>query len=216
MKMISNKQISKVFYSNCLFEALKAKIKDPKNVKILIVPKKLSKRDGRTRRGFHCFWKIGDLVYDFKCESNVKYFWQMFLFKGYIRVNSYIKYDLMMHWDLEAYLSKISKKYGKKLMFTDPYTTREARRTQESRKPLMETIWNEVKENERIDPLFENEEVQVFYRDKRGKKCIKYTIVHDGKVDIGNHKPLFIKMALWADPIEKINDDEEETQENEQ
>lgn len=214
--MISNKQISKIFYSNCLFEAIKAKIKDPKNVKILIIPRKLN-RDGNERNsiGFHCFWKIGDLVYDFKCESNVKYFWQLLLFKGYIRVNSYIKYDLMMHWDLEFYLNRLSKYYGKKLMFTDPYTTRDAWR-EKSHEPLMETIWNEVKENERIDPLFENEEVQVFYRDKRGKKCIKYATVHDGKVDISNHKPLFIKWALYADPIEKIEDDEEEIQENEQ
>ena len=216
MKLIHNEKRSKIFYSNCLIEAIKAKIRDPKNVKILIVPKKLNReRTGRSSIGFHCFWKIGDLVYDFKCESNVKYFWQMLLFKGYIRANSYFYYDIMMHWDLEAYLRKLSKNYGKKLMFTDPYTTRDER-LNSRHEPLMETIWNEVKENERIDPLFENEEVLVFYRDKRGKKCIKYATVHDGKVDIGNYKPLFIKMALWADPIEKIEDDEEETQENEQ
>lgn len=45
------------FYSNCLFEALKAKIKDPKNIKIHFIPLSLNKES------VHFYW------YDIKDQS---------------------------------------------------------------------------------------------------------------------------------------------------
>lgn len=206
MKTIDDEQQSKIFYSNCLIEALKAKIKDPKNVKILFVPKKLN---GRNRIGFHCFWKIDDLIYDFKCESKVKHFWQMLLFKGYVRANSFENYRALMYARLDNYLRKTSKDYGKKFAIVDPYTAKEApiRIPKESR-------WNKIREDRKIDSFFEGDEVQVFYRDKRGKKHITYAVVHDGKVNIGKYQPLYIKWANYADPYDG-EDEEEKIQENE-
>ena len=44
-------------YSNCLFEALKAKIKDPKNVRIFFIPRKINHNE------FHFMWTDGKKVY---------------------------------------------------------------------------------------------------------------------------------------------------------
>lgn len=201
-KMINDEKISKIFYSNCLFEALKAKIRDPKNVKILFVPKKLN---GRNRIGFHCFWKKDNLVYDFKCESNVKYFWQLFLFKGYIRANDFVNYTRLIYWRLDDHLKKMSKDFGKKLGIEDPYSYRER-----PKEIPIESKWNKVREDKKLDKFFENSEVQVFYKDKSGKKHITYAVVHNGKVDIGKYKPLYIKWAEYADPYDG-EDEEDET-----
>lgn len=206
MKIINDEKRSNIFYSNCLFEALKAKIKNPKNVKIFIVPRKLNERNSI---GFHCFWKIDDIAYDFKCESTVKYFWQLFLFKGYIRANNFVNYERLVYWSLEDHLKKISKNLGKKLGIEDPYSYRERP------KPFpMESRWNKVREDKAIDKFFEDNEVQVFYKDENGNKHITYAVVHNGKVDIGNYKPLYIKWALFADPYD--GEDEEEETQNEQ
>lgn len=202
MGTVKDEKRSKTFYSNCLIEAIKAKLKN-KNTKIIFVPKKFN-----DSIGFHCFWKIDDLIYDFKCESNVKHYWQMLLFKGYIRANSFEFYDRLMYWKIEEYLKKTSKSWGKKLMSSDPYTANETA----SQHECIETAWNKV--DGKLDDFFEGEEVQVFYRDKSGKKHIKYVTVHNGKVDIGKYQPLYIKWADFNDPIEK--DDNEEEMQNEQ
>lgn len=207
MKIINDEQISKTFYSNCLIEALKAKIRDPKNVKILFVSKRFT-MSGR----FHYFWKKDNLVYDFKCESNVKHFWQMFLFKGYIRANDFSNYERMIYWKLEKHLEKISKDIGKKFGIEDPYTVRETEFI-----PI-ETTWHKA---DNIPAELEGEEVQVFYKDKGGKKHIKYATVHDGKVDIGKYQPLSVKWADFNDPTKSElakynNEDEEEETQNEQ
>lgn len=209
MKMINDEQRSKVFYSNCLIEAIKAKLKN-KNAQIIFVPKKFN-----DSIGFHCFWKIDDLIYDFKCESNVKHYWQMILFKGYIRANSFENYRSLMYGKLDMYLEKTSKDYGKKFAIVDPYTASEA---MDDFIPI-ETTWHKA---DNIPAELEGEEVQVFYKDKGGKKHIKYATVHDGKVDIGKYQPLSVKWADFNDPtkseLAKYNneDKEEETQENEQ
>lgn len=64
------------FYSNCFFEALKAKIKNPK-IKITIVWKS-------EIRCPHFLWSDGQADYDFGVDKKLK-LWQIFWFKGTIR-----------------------------------------------------------------------------------------------------------------------------------
>lgn len=53
-------------YSNCLFEALKAKIKDPKNVKVLLIPPSINQ--GR----IHFCWSLEDRIYHYTDTTNKK------------------------------------------------------------------------------------------------------------------------------------------------
>lgn len=46
-------------YSNCLFEALKAKIKDPKNVKVLFIPPSINKNR------IHFCWSDENKIYSY-------------------------------------------------------------------------------------------------------------------------------------------------------
>lgn len=71
------------FYSNCLFEAIKAKLKNPKNVHIHLIPKTLKKR-------IHFYWyNLEDNenygVYSFITLNNSK---QHIWFKGLINNES--------------------------------------------------------------------------------------------------------------------------------
>lgn len=90
--------------SNCLFEALKAKIKDPKNVQIHVFPASVN------GHGLvpHFWWSVGDTGYDFKKESNTK---QNLLFKG--RIRSYKKsiYEEQLR---DLYRKAVNEKYLKK------------------------------------------------------------------------------------------------------
>jgi len=54
-----------MFYSNCLFEALKAKIKDPKHVEIILVPPSLN------HGSLHFFWKKQGKIFHFT-NKNLK------------------------------------------------------------------------------------------------------------------------------------------------
>ena len=65
------------FYSNCLIEAVKAKIKNPFKVKITIVYKSEANCP-------HFLWSDGEYDYDFGVEEHLKGL-QIFWFKGYIR-----------------------------------------------------------------------------------------------------------------------------------
>ncbi|MGN0729048.1 hypothetical protein [Treponema sp.] len=69
------------FYSNCLFEAVRAKIKDWKNIKIMFIPKKYNDSGS-----FHFMWANvkTDESFDFKAETNVTNPFKKVLFKGYI------------------------------------------------------------------------------------------------------------------------------------
>lgn len=90
--------------SNCLFEAIKAKIKDPKNVTIHHFPASIN------GNGIwpHFWWSIGETGYDFKKESETK---QNILFSGKIR--SYEKRVYEDRIKLE-YKRALQKKYLKK------------------------------------------------------------------------------------------------------
>ena len=71
------KEVSDYFYSNCLLEALKAKIRHPFKVKITFVPKSES-------GCCHFMWSDGEHDYDFGAERHFRWY-DNFLFKGCIR-----------------------------------------------------------------------------------------------------------------------------------
>ena len=69
-----------MFYSNCLIEALKAKIKDPKNAKITYISPFKNKKFQP-----HFLWSDGKDDYDFGVsDKNLKWY-NLILFKGEIR-----------------------------------------------------------------------------------------------------------------------------------
>ena len=78
-----DKIISEEFYSNCLFEAIKAKLKNPK-VKLYFRKPYLS---GLHIRSMHVLWEDEDYSYDFSDGDydDSQVFWKYFWHKGYIR-----------------------------------------------------------------------------------------------------------------------------------
>lgn len=71
--------MGKIFYSNCLFEAVKAKIKNWQTTEI----KHIRSKDNL----IHFIWidKKNGYRYDFAQVETVKYWVQLLWFKGYIR-----------------------------------------------------------------------------------------------------------------------------------
>lgn len=71
--------MGKIFYSNCLFEAVKAKLKDWQNTEV----KHIRSKDNL----IHFIWidKKNGCRYDFAQVETVKYWVQLLWFKGYIR-----------------------------------------------------------------------------------------------------------------------------------
>lgn len=71
--------ITPEYTSNCAIEAVKAKLKDPRHVKLYFC---------KPRKGqmFHFMWTNGVADYDFSDrESECLPWWKCFLFKGQIR-----------------------------------------------------------------------------------------------------------------------------------
>lgn len=68
-----------MFYSNCLFETIKHKIKDWKNVKITYIPARYN-----TCFCPHFLWSDGKHDYDFGVERYLRWY-ERFWFKGEIR-----------------------------------------------------------------------------------------------------------------------------------
>lgn len=68
----------KKFYSNCLFEAVKHKLKDWENVKITYIPAKYN-----VMYCPHFLWSDGKYDYDFGVERNLKWY-EVIWFKGEI------------------------------------------------------------------------------------------------------------------------------------
>ena len=72
----------KEYWSNCLLEAIKAKLKDWKNIDIIYISAK--KNDVNCP---HWMWlnkKTGE-VEDFHCDSYLEHWWNFFWWKGWIR-----------------------------------------------------------------------------------------------------------------------------------
>lgn len=92
----------KEFYSNCLLEALKAKIRDPVNIKIRYLPMELNETPIP-----HFMWQDENYTYDFHTKGKLTFF-QQFYHKGNIRKKDLNYYDRA----LEIMKRKaVSKKY---------------------------------------------------------------------------------------------------------
>lgn len=78
------KIVSKKYYSNCLIEAIKAKIRNPKTVKIYFCKPRITE-NGHFQM-LHFMWTDGIADYDFSdLNNNEKHWYQTFLFCGCIR-----------------------------------------------------------------------------------------------------------------------------------
>lgn len=93
--------MDKIFYSNCLIEAVKAKLKDWKHVKLYYC-KPCRGRDG-TLHSFHILWDDGVASYDFS-SINLLPWYRSLLYKGCI--TSYSP-------GLAKFISNVSKRKNK-------------------------------------------------------------------------------------------------------
>ena len=83
------------FYSNCLIEALKAKIKHPikTKIKIVVIPNTLCP---------HFRWINNNKVKEFGTDGELKWY-NLFLYKGYIRtcdIKTYKKMSKQFKWNI--------------------------------------------------------------------------------------------------------------------
>ena len=91
-------------YSNCLIEALKAKIKDPKRVKIIYLNKKLNGCR-------HFMWTESNTVNHYEAESK----YDSFLFQGHIKKQSKDTFEALILKRLASKrmdVVKYAKKFG--------------------------------------------------------------------------------------------------------
>lgn len=74
------------YLSNCFIEAIKAKIKHSKEIKIIHLP-------ARENDIYCVHWMWHDLrdnnIYDFHAVSPKDHWWNFIIFKGYIRIKPY-------------------------------------------------------------------------------------------------------------------------------
>lgn len=76
-----------MFYSNCLIEAIKSKMRHPFKVKIRYVPANLNEVFCP-----HIMWQDGEYTYDFYAEGYLKPL-QRIWHKGYVRKSEFGYYD---------------------------------------------------------------------------------------------------------------------------
>ena len=81
-------------YSNCLFEAIRAKIKYGKNVKIIHI-----KPDGKEYTSHHWLWhnKIDNTICDWYQEYGLVHWYDWIFHKGHIRVRNYSAYERLIN-----------------------------------------------------------------------------------------------------------------------
>ena len=79
----------KIKYSNCLLEAIKAKLKDWKNIKILFIPKRFNDENL-----CHFMWlnTSSNKLYDFKADKRITNLCKLLLFRGTIRKTDFKNY----------------------------------------------------------------------------------------------------------------------------
>lgn len=95
-------------FSNCLIEALKAKVKDPKNTKIHII-----KHLSNDSIFWHFWWEDNEYAYNFISEKPRRF--QVFLFKGNVDkkpLENYIVFSKLCDQNYKNY--KLEKKKGEK------------------------------------------------------------------------------------------------------
>lgn len=90
-------------YSNCLFEALKAKFKEPNTVHIKVL-------SGKFRNNIfpHFYWIKGDYAYDFRSEKKNRKF-QVILFEGTIQK---CRQDIFDTFNRNQFRKYLEKKYN--------------------------------------------------------------------------------------------------------
>lgn len=103
-------------YSNCLFEAIKAKLKDPKNIEIHLIPPSINNHD------LHFYWKNKEenRIYHFTTKKNN--FWDrlnIFIFKGNFKTMKEIFFEELLYRKMKkaGWPKKKQIKYAKKLNF---------------------------------------------------------------------------------------------------
>ncbi len=94
-------------YSNCLIEAIKAKIKNWSEVEIHKIPAKFENQIFP-----HFWWSEGEKAFDFKCD-NPKTKLQVLFFKGHIRESKKYIYENNVNKLFSKYVAKMECKYGK-------------------------------------------------------------------------------------------------------
>lgn len=96
------------FYSNCLFEAIKAKVKDWKNVSVHFIPGWLEPTGH-----FHFYWKnsSSNMYYDFRMHPDYHKNFHVY-FKGYIEVSTKPEWEKRMFRSSELLCRRLQKKYG--------------------------------------------------------------------------------------------------------
>ena len=94
------------FYSNCFLEAIKAKVKDSKNVKITYIPPQYNEVFCP-----HFLWSDGKNDYDFGVERYLKWY-EIFWFKGKIRCRQ-------LGWNKKWKAYRIAKKKKKYVKYED-------------------------------------------------------------------------------------------------
>lgn len=76
---VKKRAVGEMFYSNCLLEAIKAKIRDPKRVRVTYLPPTINECFCP-----HFMWSDGVKDYDFDVERYLKWYERIW-FKGCIR-----------------------------------------------------------------------------------------------------------------------------------
>ena len=95
-------------YSNCLFEAIKAKLKDPKNVRIHKVPAFLNPN---FKTPFpHFYWTNGDKAFEF--NSYKPRCFQVLLFAGEVQEHTITEMQEKIKRSFSLYAHRLCKKYG--------------------------------------------------------------------------------------------------------
>ena len=103
--MAKHEDITPLYYSNCLFECIKAKIKNPK-IKITYLSPFINKEFCP-----HFMWSDGEYDYDFGINGYIP-FCRVFWFKGCIRRR---KLGFNRKWKRAAIKSYYNRKLQKKL-----------------------------------------------------------------------------------------------------
>jgi 2-phosphoglycerate kinase len=77
--MLFNKILRGEYYSNCIIEAIKVKLSNPKGIKITYLPRRLS-----TGMTCHVMWSDSYYDYDFGIDRDDLKWYEYILYKGYI------------------------------------------------------------------------------------------------------------------------------------
>ena len=140
-------------FSNCLFEALKAKIKNPKTVHIHKIPAKFN---SVPQLFPHFWWEDGSKAYDFVANRELKrYTLEIALFSGHIDCVDLDIYKAYIRRKFSRYVERLENAYGK------VRTTATEHSAQEQIEMLS---WKNAKTNKPdFDEVFEDTKITIAY-----------------------------------------------------